>query len=163
MLDAPLQHSRPSLLAARRRILLGGAALVVVGSAGRPARAKTWSNFWGLALRGYDPVAYFDEGRPVEGASEHAFEWDGAEWRFATAERRARFIADPAAYAPQYGGHCAYAAARNYLASSVPEAWDLVDGKLYMNYSLSIRDKWRNDVPGNIARGDTNWPGLSAA
>jgi hypothetical protein len=115
-----------------------------------------------LAVDGYDPVAYFTEGKPVEGKKEFTTEWNGAKWRFASAANRDLFVAEPAKYAPQYGGYCAWAVANNYTADADPEAWAVVDGKLYLNYDEKVQEKWRQDVPGNIAKADQNWPKLSA-
>ena len=115
-----------------------------------------------IAIRGTDPVAYFTQGRPVEGSTEFAYEWNGATWLFSSALNRARFISDPEAYAPQYGGYCAFAASEGNLASTVPEAWTIVDGKLYLNYSLEVQQLWLRDVPGNIAKANANWPGILA-
>lgn len=149
----------------RRTFVAGAGAAVVVGSASPAfaAGSKVWTDFWGYAIRGYDPVAYFDEGEPVEGLAEHEIEWNGASWRFSTAERQERFLADTAQYAPQFGGYCAWAVAQGYTASVVPEAWDIVDSKLYLNYSLSVQKKWRSDVPGHIAKANANWPEVLAA
>ena len=110
------------------------------------------------AIRGYDPVAYFEYGKPTRGKAEFSAEWQGANYRFANAEHLALFQADPQKYAPQYGGYCAYAVSQGYTASTVPEAWSIVDGKLYLNYSLSIRKRWNKDIPGHIAAADRNWP-----
>ena len=121
-----------------------------------------WSNWRGLAIRGYDPVAYQIEGRPVEGRGEHALKWRGATWRFASASNRERFEAEPERYAPRYGGYCAYAVANGYTASVDPDAWKIVDGRLYLNYSRSIQAEWEKDVAGHIERADRNWPGLLA-
>jgi YHS domain-containing protein len=110
----------------------------------------------GVAIEGTDPVAYFEEGRPVAGSS--AFEWMGATWRFATAENRDRFGADPEKYAPQYGGYCAWAVSQGYTAKIDPAAWRIVDGKLYLNYSKDVQTQWSGDIPGNIAKADVNWP-----
>lgn len=117
----------------------------------------------GLAVDGYDPVAYFTDGRPVEGSSEHQLEWNGARWRFASAEHRAAFEREPEKYAPAYGGYCAWAVANNYTADADPEAWAIVGGRLYLNYSKKVQVKWQEDVPGNIARADANWPKLREA
>jgi YHS domain-containing protein len=116
----------------------------------------------GVALDGYDPVAYFTVGKPVEGSKEHAAEWNGATWRFASAENRAKFLAAPERYAPQYGGYCAWAVAHGYTADTDPEAWTIVDGKLYLNYSVEVMAKWKLDVPGFIAQANRNWPKLLA-
>jgi YHS domain-containing protein len=113
-----------------------------------------------LAVSGYDPVAYFEEGRPVEGNDELSFEWQGATWRFASQDHLDRFAADPASYAPQFGGYCAWAVSQGYTASADPQAWKIVDGKLYLNYSLDVQKTWEQDVPGNIAKGEANWPAV---
>ena len=115
---------------------------------------------WGNAIRGYDPVAYFTQGKPVKGSADFEADWNGATWRFATAENRDLFVGDPTAYAPQYGGYCAWAVANNYTASTQPEAWTIHDGKLYLNYNLSVRSQWEQDIPGNVAKGNVNWPGV---
>ena len=114
----------------------------------------------GVAIRGADPVAYFTQGQPVEGRTEFAYDWNGATWLFSSAQNRARFISDPEAYAPQYGGYCAFAASEGNLASTVPEAWKIVDGKLYLNYSLGVQQLWDQDIPGHIAKANANWPGI---
>lgn len=117
----------------------------------------------GLAIRGYDPVAYFTEGRPVEGSPTHTLEHAGATWQFASAEHRAAFAADPAAYAPQFGGYCSWAVSRNYIATTDPKAWEIVDGKLYLNFSRAVHTLWKVGKRKNIAKGNVNWPILRAA
>mgnify|MGYP003476772039 FL=1 len=111
----------------------------------------------GVGAGGYDVVAYFS-GTAAEGKAEFTAEWEGAQWRFASAENKAAFEADPAKYAPQFGGYCAYAVAKGSIAKGDPQAWSVVDGKLYLNLSASIRTKWQEDVPGNITAGNANWP-----
>ena len=151
-----------STLAALADLLAAlGAAPVALGF-GRAARAATAPVYAedGIAIDGTDPVAYFSEGRPVAGSSAHEVTWQGAAWRFASAANRERFEADPGAYAPQYGGWCAWAVAEGYTASTVPEAWKIVDGKLYLNYSRGVQRRWERDIPGTIARADANWPGV---
>ncbi len=140
----------------RRTVLTALAATSVVPGFAHAATPEVFTR-GGLAISGYDPVAYFTEAKPVKGSSAHSVIWNGAEWRFATAQNRAAFEADPTAYAPQYGGYCAYAVARNYTAKTEPDAWHIEDGKLYLNYSQRVRRLWRRDVPGEIARGDANW------
>jgi YHS domain-containing protein len=119
--------------------------------------ASSWT---GTAIEGYDPVAYFEEGRPVEGDSDYTHEWMGATWYFASAANRDLFAADPQKYAPQYGGYCAWAVSQGYTAEIDPQAWTVVDDKLYLNYSLDVRKQWQQDVPGNITKADGNWPGI---
>ena len=114
----------------------------------------------GVAIKGYDAVAYFVDGEPVPGDAAIATEWGGATWHFASSEHRDLFVADPEAYAPQYGGYCAFAAARNYIASIDPTAWTVVDDRLYLNFSRGVRRQWQRDTDGNITRADANWPGL---
>lgn len=120
----------------------------------------------GVAIAGADPVAYFSgevaEGEFVPGSAEYAYEWNGTTWHFSTAENRDKFAANPEQYSPQYGGFCAWAVAQNKTAKIDPAAWRIVDGKLYLNYDKKIQARWQEDVPGNIAKADTNWPTLSA-
>lgn len=111
-----------------------------------------------LAIRGTDPVAYFTEGKVVEGNSEYESEWQGAIWRFSSAENQELFDSDPEAYAPQYGGYCAKALSEGNVVSSDPEAWKIVDGKLYLNYSPQVQQQWIQDIEGNIALADEMYP-----
>jgi YHS domain-containing protein len=114
-----------------------------------------------LAVKGYDVVAYFVDGRAVAGNT--AFEHDlaGVRYRFASAANRDRFVQDPQRYLPQYGGFCAYAVSKGYTADTDPQAWRIVDGRLFLNYDRGVQRLWEEDVPGRIAKGDANWPGLS--
>ena len=114
----------------------------------------------GLAIRGTDPVAYFTEGGPVAGSSEFAYTWNNATWQFASAENRDLFAANPEQYAPQYGGFCAWAVSQGYTAPIDPNAWSIVDNKLYLNYDKGVQRRWERDIPGNISKADTNWPGV---
>lgn len=145
----------------RNRILVAAvavalAALLPVAAQAAPRVNKSF--FGGVALDGYDPVAYFTDGKPVAGRPEITREWNGATWRFASAEHRDLFTADPAKYAPQYGGYCAWAVSKGYTADIDPEAWRIVDGKLYLNYDREVQKLWEQDVPGNIRKADANWP-----
>ena len=144
----------------RRKALAPGAALPAALIL-RPALAATPPTYseGGVAIDGSDPVAYFREGRPVAGDPSLAFDWNGASWRFSTPGNRDEFAANPEAFAPQYGGYCAWAASQGYVADADPEAWDIHDGALYLNYNKSIRERWRQDKPGNIAKADAIWPG----
>ncbi|TGG93947.1 YHS domain protein [Natronospirillum operosum] len=116
--------------------------------------------FSNVAIRGYDPVAYFELGEAREGSSEYSTEWNGADWHFINAEHRDRFVADPEAYAPQYGGFCAYAMADGRTARIDPEAYDIVDGRLYLNYNQRIQTRWQADRPGYIEQADRHWTEL---
>ena len=118
--------------------------------------------FGGLAVEGYDPVAYFTDARAVEGRREHEHTWQGATWRFASAEHRDLFAAAPEKYAPQYGGYCAWAVAHGYTAEIDPEAWKIVDGRLYLNYDREVQARWQADQAAQIRAADENWPRLLA-
>jgi YHS domain-containing protein len=131
-------------------------ALVFAGAT-LAQKAPVYSDSSG-AIRGYDPVAYFTQGRPVKGSPELTHQWKGATWRFASAENRERFAAAPEKYAPQYGGYCAYGVASGYAVKIEPDAWSVVDGKLYLNYDRSVQKSWQSDVPGYIRKADVNWP-----
>lgn len=109
------------------------------------------------AIRGYDPVAYFTGSEPVEGSVDYTYDWNGATWSFASVINRDAFAADPKRYAPQYGGYCAYAMSKGELASVDPEAWRIVDEKLYLNYSKRIQRRWSQDIPGYVGKADAQW------
>ena len=146
-----------------RRTLLGAAfAAPAATLLTRPALAMEPETFAvdRIAIRGADPVAYFTDGGPVIGSADHALMWKGATWHFASAENMATFEADPERYAPAYGGYCAFAASRGYLAPTIPEAWTIHEDRLYLNANLRARELWLRDVPGNIAKGDANWPAI---
>lgn len=115
----------------------------------------------GLAIHGTDPVAYFTEGAAVTGSPEFTYDWGNATWQFASAENRDRFVANPQQYAPQYGGFCAWAVSQGYTASIDPNAWRIVEDRLYLNYSRGVQRDWERDIPGNIRKADANWPSLS--
>ena len=114
----------------------------------------------GVAIDGYDPVAYFVDGKPVRGLPEFEHSWNGARYRFATAANRDRFATSPESCVPQYGGFCAWAVSRGYTADIDPAAWSIVDGKLYLNYSIRVQRAWEGDAAGNIRKADANWPAL---
>ncbi len=113
------------------------------------------------AVSGYDAVAYFTEGRPVRGSNEFTYQYQGARWRFSSARHRDMFIADPEAYAPQYGGYCAWAMSNGYTASAEPDLWTIHEGKLYLNYSRRVNERWKEDMPGHIRQADINWPRMA--
>ena len=112
----------------------------------------------GVAVAGYDPVAYFTEKKPVQGKADITLEHDGATWRFASAANRDAFKTNPAKYQPQYGGYCAWAVASGYAAKGDPEAWTISGGKLYLNYNKSVQSNWEKDIPANVRKADANWP-----
>lgn len=111
-----------------------------------------------LALNGYDAVAYFNDEKAVKGSNNFTHEWKEAKWRFANPANLDAFAREPEKYAPQYGGYCSWAVGHGYTAKGDPEAWKIVDGKLYLNYNQDVKAKWEIDTPGYIAKGDDNWP-----
>ena len=148
----------------RAFLALGGGAMAVaaLAASARHARAGRTNLDGGVAVKGYDPVAYFTQTAAVRGDASIAADYDGATYRFASAGNRDAFLADPARFVPQYGGFCAYAVANGYTAAIDPEAFTIHDGRLYLNLSKGVRRRWERDIPGNIAKGDANWPALSA-
>jgi hypothetical protein len=130
-----------------------------------PALARSWpksiNNQAGLALRGFDPVAWFADSRPRRGEAAFRTDHAGVTWHFASAANRARFDADPAAHMPRYGGFCAFGVARGYKVDIDPDAWHIREGILYLNYDRGVQRQWQRDIPGHIARADANWPRLA--
>lgn len=149
--------SRFSVNVAMSVLMLVAAAVFAV-----PAHAAKDPVYTGLfsnvAVSGYDPVAYFREGRPVQGSSAFETEHEGYTYRFANQANLDDFIADPEAFAPQYGGYCAWAVSQGYTASADPDNWTIVDGKLYLNYNDDVQSTWETDIPGFIEKADSNWP-----
>ena len=111
-----------------------------------------------LAAGGYDVTAYFRHGKPMPGSSMHQLEYKGATWRFASGEALAAFKASPVAFAPQFGGYCAWAVSQGYLAPGDPAQWKIVDGKLYLNFNARAKELWEADQADAIVRGHANWP-----
>lgn len=111
-----------------------------------------------VAVSGYDPVAYFTDGRPVRGSTAHRMTHNGYEYRFASAEHLAAFRASPSRYLPQYGGYCAWAVSQGYTAAGNPNNWRIVDGRLYLNYNADIQQRWERDIPSFIRSANQNWP-----
>lgn len=149
------------MLNRRSFMLLAGAAVAATGGrADTPRPVNTLGSPDGLAIRGYDPVAYVRDGGPRAGKPEFSVSHGGATWHFRSAEHKALFEADPQRYLPAYGGFCAYGTSRGYLVKVDPEAWSIVNGRLYLNYDLSVRKTWVARPQTYIARADTNWPNL---
>ncbi|MCH2250233.1 MAG: YHS domain-containing protein [Cognatishimia sp.] len=144
----------------RRTFVLAAMAAPAAGLLATPALAMTPEVFAvdGLAIRGYDPVAYFKEQTDVEGSAERSIMWKGAEWRFASAENLADFEANPERWAPQYGGYCAFAVAKGYTAKTEANAWSIHNDKLYLNFSRAVRARWALNKDGFIKDADANWP-----
>lgn len=145
------------------RLRQGGLAIALSMAAGfaflpLPATAAGEINdVDGVAIKGQDPVAYFRQGKAVDGSASYTAVYKGSTFRFASAANRDAFQARPEAYAPQYGGYCAFGTSRGYKADIDPQAFTIVDNKLYLNYSKKVQAEWRQDVPGYIAKADGNW------
>jgi YHS domain-containing protein len=148
-----------TLLAATLAGLAATLAIPAPALAADPIYTGLLSN---TALSGYDTVAYFTQGRPVKGDAKFAVTYKGAQFRFANANHLAAFKANPAKYAPQYGGYCAWAVSQGYTASADPSVWKVVNGKLYLNYNQDIGQKWSKNIPGFIAAANRNWPSVLA-
>jgi YHS domain-containing protein len=116
----------------------------------------------GLALQGYDPVAYFTDNKPLKGDAKYRTTHGGATYQFASAEHKTMFDADPARYEPAFGGYCGYAASINKVSPISVEYFQVLDGRLVLQHNQRAWDAWNKDVPGNLKKADANWPGLVA-
>jgi hypothetical protein len=139
-------------------VILGLAAALPVFAQSKPDAVNKDGS--GIAIKGYDPVAYFTQSKPVKGSPAFTYHWLKATWWFASAEDRDEFARSPEKYAPQYGGYCAYGVSQGHTAPIDPEAWTIVEGKLYLNYSKGVKKTWSEAVPQHIDEADRNWPGL---
>jgi len=115
----------------------------------------------GVAIKGYDPVAYFVSSKAQKGNQAYSHVHAGNKWLFSSEANKKAFAANPAKFTPQYGGHCAYAASKNSIAPVDPHAWTIENGKLYLNYNKSIRSKWLPNITANISKANANWPALA--
>jgi len=143
------------------RVLLANLAMLFC-LAFAPLRAETpvFYSQGGSAINGYDTVAYFTTGEPVEGRADIAVMWKGVVWHFSSQANRESFEANPRAYAPQYGGYCAYGVSLGYRDTTEPEVWHIVDGKLYLIHTHFVRTLWKRDMRGHIASANANWPAV---
>jgi YHS domain-containing protein len=149
-------------LARRRAAVAAALAAVIVVAATAWAQTRPYSNAGKAGAKGYDVVAYFTDGKATKGQPQFTTEHAGVRYQFASAANRDAFKGDPAKYAPQYGGYCAWGVAKGGLYDVDPEkAWSVVDGKLYLNYDASVKQTWSQDIPGNISKADANWPKLA--
>ena len=112
----------------------------------------------GNAIQGYDPVAYFKESKPVKGNEQFNFKWNDANWIFSSQQNLDSFKLNPEKFAPQYGGYCAYGMSDGHKAPTNPEAWTIVDGKLYLNYNSKVKVYWNKELAKRIEDADKNWP-----
>jgi YHS domain-containing protein len=138
-------------------VLLPGLLLSVIVF----AQSVNYSNLNGVALKGYDPVAYFKQNKAREGSESHTFEWSGSIWKFISQANLDSFKVDPIKYAPQFGGFCAYGCSENHLSPTDPNAWTIVDNKLYLNYSMKVKAYWLKDTVKRINAADGFWPALN--
>jgi pentapeptide MXKDX repeat protein len=111
----------------------------------------------GVAIKGYDPVAYFTDGKAVMGKSDYSYKWNDAKWHFTSSDHLKMFKENPDKYAPQYGGFCAYGVTKDHCGTTDPTAWKIVDGKLYLTTNSDVKMMWEKDIQGNIKKGDENW------
>ena len=145
-------------------VTLAIAALTIFGIAGITVAGSKTSPFnvdkKGVVLHGYDAVSYFDDPAPVKGSDAISYNYMGATWKFSTAENRKKFAQSRMKYMPQYGGYCAKAVSENKLVDVDPLAYKIVDGKLYLNYDMSVQKIWEKDMDERIAKANQNWPVL---
>jgi YHS domain-containing protein len=137
-------------------------ALLALAALSTMASAKELLNVdgKGVAIQGYDPVAFFTDSRPVKGNPQFESEYHGAKYYFASSEHKAAFDKEPAKYEPQFGGYCAYGVSQGHKAPVKIEAWQIVDGRLLIQYDLDIKNKFNQDQQGMLKKADANWPGL---
>ncbi|PJE38202.1 YHS domain protein [Pseudooceanicola lipolyticus] len=139
-----------------RRTFVAAAALLPLAGVAR-AKPPVVCALEGAAIGGYDPVAYFTEGVARRGSAEHRLKWRGAVWHFSSAQNREVFERMPRAYAPRYGGYCAYAMARGFAAKGDPDLWRIHNGRLYLVHDRRALNQWLSDISGHVERADGNW------
>ncbi len=151
-----------------RSIILTALAVAVfavtLGSLGKPSLSGEINTgyFGNVAIKGYDPVAYFTESRAVEGSKDITAEWLGAIWQFSSTEHRELFVANSIRYAPQDGGLCSDGVAYGVTTTNIdPHAWRIIDGKLYLNYDPGAAAELEETL-GQVAKADKNWPKIRA-
>ncbi len=111
----------------------------------------------GIAIKGYDPVAFFTESKAEKGSDAFTYKWKEATWLFSTEDNLNAFKENPEKYAPQYGGYCAYGTADNHKAPTETDTWTIVNGKLYFNYNANVKKEWNKQKDALIKKADTNW------
>ncbi len=135
-------------------------AVFLFCSAFQPAFSQPIFVTKGIAIRGYDPVAYFTDNKPVEGSAQFAYTWQGAEWRFKDKTNLDLFKKNPEKYAPQFGGYCAYGVSENHKSPTEPDAFTIVNDKLYLNYNMKVKEVWSRNRDERIIKAESNWTGL---
>jgi YHS domain-containing protein len=132
-------------------------AIIIATLHANAQKSEIFSNS-GHAIQGYDPVAYFTEGKPVKGSENFSYQWKDATWHFASQQNLEAFKKTPEKFAPQYGGYCAYGLSEGHKAPTEPDAWTITNGKLYLNYNTSVRSEWQKGKEVRIQKADQNWP-----
>lgn len=152
----------------RKTVCIAAGAVAMALAAAQPAYAVKLTGgeyntmYAGLGAKGYDIVAYFTEGKPRMGSDRYTAPYGGVTWQFASREHRDLFAANPARYAPQYGGFCSWGVAQGKLFDVDPvNGWRVVEGKLYLNFNADIQKVWQQDASGFIAKAERNWPALN--
>lgn len=125
------------------------------------AQEKTFYEKNGVAINGYDAVAYFTKNTAIEGKEAFSFVWSETKWLFSSQETLDAFKANPTKYAPQYGGFCAFGVSEKHKSPTDPDAWTIIDDKLYLNYSKKVKELWSKDIPNRIKKANDNWPSLN--
>lgn len=134
--------------------------LLVLFSFTAEAQNVSYCNRDGKAIKGYDPVAYFLDAKAIQGDESFSYEWSGSRWLFTTQAHLDSFKLAPLKYAPQYGGYCAYGVSENHKSPTDPQAWTIIDNKLYLNYSPKVKNLWLKDTTGRIQQANSYWPSL---
>lgn len=140
-----------------KNLLMMVVLVLITGYAALAQKSPTFIHS-GKAIKGYDPVAYFTDSKPVVGNDSLSLEWNNASWYFATRKNLELFRKTPEKYAPQYGGYCAFGLSNGYKAQTDPQAWTIENGKLYLNYNLNVREEWNKNRKERIEKADKNWP-----
>ena len=139
-------------------LLISAAAIFLAACAGGTGDfKKVNTTAENVAIKGFDPVAFFSVEKAIEGNPQYSFLWNGAKWYFSSAENMEKFKANPENFAPQFGGYCSWAVSQGYTADGDPNAWKVVDGKLYLNYNQQVKEKWEAEQPKLIEAGKKNW------
>lgn len=136
-------------------------SLMLITGASAFSQTTNYYSKDGIAIKGYDPVAFFTLQKAVEGSNTYTAEWSGSKWMFISQASKDSFIAHPFRYAPQYGGFCAFGASENHKAPTDPNAWTVINNKLYLNYSNKVKEMWIKDTANRIKAADEYWTGLN--
>jgi YHS domain-containing protein len=112
----------------------------------------------GIAIHGYDPVAFFTEKKPIKGNEQYSLVWKGVKWQFSSQDNLEKFKNNPEEFAPQYGGYCAYGMAEGHKAPTNPDTWTIENGKLYFNYNQKVKSRWVQQIPVYIEKANQFWP-----